>query len=278
MLRVAVYVMAGHRRSEFCCSAMLRGIAKLGDKPIRIEERSYNGVEHDACVFYGYIPSLQKIMADYRAANKPAVYIDLGYWRREGMQGYHKVVVNGRHPTAYFQRKRHNDDRLKALGVAIAPWRIRGRNILLAGMGYKASVIAEHIAFESFERDAAAKLAAHSKRAVYYRPKPNDERSRPIEGTTFARDLDLDRMLHNCHAVVTHHSNVAVDALVAGIPAFCWQGVAAPMALQDLARIEKPWFPGCRHDWACDISYCQWSVPEMAEGLPWRYLKDEGLL
>lgn len=278
MNQAAVYVMPGHRRSGMVCGAMARGIVAAGDQVRQISYLDYTTPDHDACVFYGYVPQLQKIMAEYRALDKPAVYVDLGYWRREGLTGYHKVVVNGRHPTAYFQNRRHKGDRFKTLGVTISPWRIGGHNILLAGMGHKASVIAEGMAFERFERDAAETLLQHTKRPVFYRPKPNDIHGKPIAGTTFARDLDLERIMSDCHAVVTHHSNVAVDALMAGVPAFCWHGVAAPMALQDMTQIERPWFPGDRERWANDVAFTQFSVPEIAAGVAWRHLKDEGLI
>ena len=41
---------------------------------------------------------------------------------------------------------------------------------------------------------------------------------------------DLAVALRNCHAVCTHHSNVAVDALMAGIPVYSPYGVASVLA------------------------------------------------
>lgn len=278
-LNVAVYVMPGHRRSQMCCNAMLAGINRTGDRAALIPFQEYRSPEHDACVFYGYVPDLQKIMADYNAAGRPAVYIDLGYWKREGLTGYHKIAIGARHPTAYFQRRKHDDSRVKALGVSIAPWRKRGKHILLAGMGAKASVIAEHLEFESFERDALAMITQYSNRQVVYRPKPSCKNSRPLPGTVYSpKEQDLARVLRDCHAVVTHHSNVAVDALVAGVPVFCWHGVAAPLGSQDLTKIKTPQYPDNRAQWLNDVSYTQFSVPEMAQGVAWRHLKDEGLL
>lgn len=278
-MNVAVYVMSGHRRSRMCCEAMLAGIMQTGDRASLIPHTEYRSPEHDACVFYGFIPDLQKIMADYNAAARPAVYIDLGYWKREGLTGYHKIAVGARHPTAYFQRRKHDYSRVKALGVTLSPWPKHGRHILLAGMGSKASVIAEHVAFESFERWAVETIRSHSNRQIIYRPKPSCKNSRPLNGTIYSpKEQDLSRVLQDCHAVVTHHSNVAVDALIAGVPVFCWHGVAAPLGLQDLTQIETPRYPDDRAQWLNDVAWTQFSVPEMAAGVPWRHLKDEGLL
>lgn len=278
-LRVALYAMKEHRRSTLCCTAMKDGIRVAGDVPEVIFDDDHRGVMHDACVFYGYTRNLQRIMADYRAAGKPAVYIDLGYWGRVKNDGHHKIVVNGRHPTAYFQKVRHDNRRAKALGIALKPWRSEGRHILLAGMGSKASVIAEQMVFESFERETIKALRAHTDRPIVYRPKPSCKQSGEINGTVFSPGSQpLGEVLKDCHAVVTHHSNVAVDALVEGVPAFCFHGVAVPLSLQDCARIETPITPDGREQWINDIAYTQWTWSEMAKGLPWRHLKDEGLV
>jgi len=81
-----------------------------------------------------------------------------------------------------------------------------------------------------------------------------------------------------CHAVVTHHSNIAIDALVNGVPAFCWSGAATCMSLQDLAQIEKPLRPPAREQWLANIAWCQWTVGEMASGAMWRQLKLDGMV
>lgn len=278
-LRVAVHVMQGHRRSTLCAEAMKQGIRAAGDVPQMLwdTEHRQNAI-YDACVFYGYTRNLQRIMADYKRVGKPAVYIDLGYWGRVKNNGYHKIVVNGRHPTEYFQR-RHDDTRARALGIVAKPWRKDGEHILIAGMGAKAAIIAEYLEFESFERTAIKQLKEHTARKIVYRPKPSCRSSGEINGTVYSpKSEPLEAVLANCHAVVTHHSNVAVDAILEGIPAFCVQGVAVPMALQDLSLIENPIYPDGREQWINDIAYTQWTWTEMAQGLPWRHLKDEGLV
>jgi len=281
-LSVAVYVMGGHRRSTLCADAMKEGIRACGDVPETIFVDEYRGPQqYDVCVFYGYRRPLQRIMRDYKAAGKPAIYIDLGYWGRVKNNGYHKIVVNGRHPTEYFQKRVHDDRRLRKSGIEVRPWRESGDHILLAGMGAKAAVIAENMRFESFERDAIAQLRRVTDRPIIYRPKPSCRESGELNGTIFSPpEQSLSDVLKNCHAVVTHHSNVAVDAIVHGVPAFCLQGVAVPLALQDFSKIETPVYPddAARTQWLRDISYTQWTWTEMAQGLPWRHLKSEGLI
>ena len=277
-LEVAVYSIENHKRSLTCCRAMMQGIKASGDRPVLLAEEQYRGPAFPVAVFYGYTPTLRRVMADYIKAGLKAVYIDLGYWSREGLMGYHKISVNDRHPTAYFQKKKHRDDRMKAVNVSIAPWRKAGKYILLAGMGDKAAAV-EGRRVESWERETIEAIRKVSGRRIIYRPKPSWLSARPIPGTIFSpKSESLDFILSDCHAVVTHHSNVAVEGLCAGVPAFCWKGVASPLALQDLARLEDPLQPDGREQWAADIAYTQWSVTEMGSGRAWQHLKTEGLI
>jgi hypothetical protein len=277
-IEVGVYGIAGHRRSQMCCDAMYLGIRSAGDRPYKISEEAYSGPKFPVAVFYGYTQILRKVMADYVAAGLKAVYIDLGYWKREGLTGHHKFSVNDRHPTAYFQNIKHKPDRARDCGVTIKDYQAKGRHILLAGMGEKAAE-AEGKIPEKWERDAIEALRSVTDREIVYRPKPSWLTARPLPGTRWSpKAIPLEQELRGCHAVVTHHSNVAVEGLVAGVPAFCWKGVARPMALGDLKEIEAPLYPFDREQWVNDIAYCQWNVEEMRQGLPWRHLKSEGLI
>ena len=277
-LDVAIYGIHGHKRSSMCCQAMYAGIRAAGDRPRLFMEADYRVPEHDLAVFYGYTQILRRVMADYIKAGRKAVYIDLGYWDREGMRGHHKIVVNARHPTAYFDRKPQDGYRAGKLGVKAEPWRKADGHILLAGMGEKAAE-AEGQKVEKFEYWAIAEIRKITDREIVYRPKPSWIQARKIAGTIHSpKAQPLAEVLANCHAVVTHHSNVAVEGLCAGVPAFCWGGVAAGLSSQDLSDIERPYYPEGRSNWINAISYTQWNIDEMTRGLPWRHLKSEGLI
>lgn len=277
-LEVAIYGITRHRRSEAVCGAMYAGIRAQGDRAYLLREEQYRGPQFPVAVFYGFTPTLRAVMSDYQKAGLRAVYVDLGYWAREGLYCHHKIAVNSRHPTAYFQNIKHKPDRANALGVTLKPWRENGKHILLAGMGQKAAAV-EGKAPEAWERAALEAIRRVTDRPVIYRPKPSWLGAKPLPGAGYStKEQSLCDALANCHAVVTHHSNAAVDAIVEGVPAFCWQGVAAPMALQDISQIETPFFPGGRDQWIADIAYTQWHTDEMKRGTPWAHLKEEGLI
>ncbi len=267
---------------------MLAGIQAYGDNPDYLTESQWDQRtpaigNYAAHVFYGLEGNLPKIFS-YAADVSRAVYIDLGYWgRRDGGRyaGYHKITVNARHPVGYYRRPQHPADRFARFKIPITPWDVSwpcGGHILVAGMGAKGAA-AEGYRPQEFERWAVDELRKHTSRPIVYRPKPSDPLASPIEGTTYSpKDIPLEQALQNCWAVVTHHSNVAVDALLAGIPCFCWGGVAREMSLQDLSRIEDPYLPDTRDMWARDIAYTQWNVAEMKSGEAWAYLRREQLV
>lgn len=279
--RVVVYAIKDHHRSGIVTKAMLTGIRSVEGADVELlDEARYIGPRHQVAVFYGLAGKCDRILRDYREAGLKAIYIDLGYWgRREGGRwtGFHKISVNDRHPTAYFQSVAHKPDRFVHFGLPIERFR-PGTHIVLAGMGDKGAE-AEGYAPEQWERQAIAQIQAHSKRAIIYRPKPSWKGAKRIPGMLFSPPtVDIATALRHAHALVTHHSNAAVDALLAGVPTFAWKGVAAPMSLQDFQRIDLPWQADGRDQWAADIAYTQWSVAEMAKGLPWLHLRDEGII
>ncbi len=242
--------------------------------------RFSGAVEADVAIFYGLRLGLGGVFETYRT-RATAVYVDLGYWNRKPARdrfgGYHKVSVNALHPTAYL-RAGHPDDRLRRVGVRLKPWRERGDRIIVAGMSDRSAAL-HGFAPEAWERHAVAALMRHTDRPIFYRPKPSWDGARPISGTVFLRGgTDIRGHLHNCWALVTHHSNAAVDALAAGIPVYCDDGAASLLSMPSLDTIDDPPLPDGRDQFLADLAYCQWSVAELASGACWDYLAGEGLV
>ena len=75
--------------------------------------------------------------------------------------------------------------------------------------------------------------------------------------------------LDNCHAIVTHSSNAAVDGVIAGVPAFStFDSGVSPVALSDLSKIEDPIYPD-RRQWLYSLAYQQFTLEEFSNGTAW---------
>jgi len=144
----------------------------------------------------------------------------------------------------------------------------------------------EGFGFEQWERNAIAQMRKVTDRPIVYRPKPR-KRDTPqypmIEGVAYsnpAKTKHLEDELRDAWAVVSHHSNAGIDALLNGVACYSAEGVATVVGCTDLADIENRRFPTDeeRRQWAYDIAYCQFNRPEMRDGTAWRHFKDEGLV
>jgi len=282
---IGIFSTAGNRRSQIICNAMHEGLRRVGVKASLLPSTRAMSADVDVAIFYGLAGHLRDLFDRYRRdPAKRAVYIDLGFWgRRDGgkYNGYHKVAVDCRHPLAYFQRRRHSNARAAKFGVAVKPWRRDGRHILIAGMGPKACMV-EGFNPTEWESMVVDRLRKITDRPLIYRPKPNYMGARPIRGAVMKTEADqsLEEALKNSWAVVAHHSNVCIDALAAGIPVYCADGLALALGrpMDELKRIEKPEYPDGREQFIADVAYTQWNVREMAEGRVWRYLIEEGVI
>lgn len=273
-MKVSVNVIKNNHNSSRVCRAMAEGVAACGDAIELRSDLDYRMKGFDAAIFWGYWEPCQAIEKSCRENGIPFVYVDLAYWGRDKM--YYKAAVNARHPTAYVMKQDLPPDRWEALGVKIQPWQTVPADapILLAGMSGKGAWSWKFKGGE-YEQKMVDEIRRYSQRPIIYRPKPNWPQALPIKGTMFDRHTNIGRLLDGAHCVVTHHSNVGSDAIVAGVPVFTRHGAALHVGVPDseISRIEAPVYPDGREQWAANMAYTQWTLTEMAAGKCWRHLK-----
>jgi hypothetical protein len=86
--------------------------------------------------------------------------------------------------------------------------------------------------------------------------------------------LPLEEALQGAHALVTHSSNVAIEAACLGTPVFVDPAsAAAPVGLTDLGQIESPVYPD-REPWLSHLAYNQFTFEEIGDGRAWRMLME----
>jgi hypothetical protein len=198
------------------------------------------------------------------------VYADLAYWRRED---YFKINCNGWSPDGYVRAGLH-PERWERLGLDIHPARETPRKkVVIAGQSVKSSV-GHGLRYMAWETKWAKKLQALGFEVVY-RPKPRDTAKRPIPGVLYDNRPIMD--WRDVHAVVTHHSNIALEAIVQGVPAYCETGAAKVMSFHP-DEIQSASIPEGREQFLWDCAYLQWTLEEMRSGECWTHLKERGLV
>lgn len=159
--------------------------------------------------------------------------------------------------------------RWKRLGLKIKPWRKRGDHIVICP---PARVFGETFGFDADEwlQHTLRALARHTARELRVRPKIT---STDIKRDAIYKARPLEADLDGAWALVTHSSNSAVEALMAGIPVFCTVSCASSaMGLSNLDLIESPRTDGDRERWARVLASNQWTLGEMRDGTAWRML------
>jgi hypothetical protein len=94
-----------------------------------------------------------------------------------------------------------------------------------------------------------------------------------IRSRTSTRSLAAD--FRDCWAVVTHSSNIAVDAVIGGLPAFVEPTAAtAPLGDLHLKNLDHPTLASRQEidAWWASLMCQQFTIREMATGVAYQYL------
>lgn len=160
------------------------------------------------------------IIERHRQAGGVVATWDLGYWDRDNSM---RLAVNTLHPTA-------TQLAMAPEGPGRREYELRedadpAGPVMLVGLGPK-SVLAYDVGGSmAWETKKLRELQRRFPgREIRWRPKGHHPT--PLEGTTTVHGNSIEDALRGCSLVACRHSNVAVDAAVAGVPVECEDGAA----------------------------------------------------
>ena len=226
----------GYMMNNRICAAFSEG---LGGKTVYPEEAG------NSIVTYGILRGTGEAIK--RAEN--FWYIDHGYIKRSNpagtLNGYFRITKNalwhsgeGKYPT----------DRLKKV-VSHLGTRKRGRNIILAP---PSKYMREFLDLHDWEEKTIEEIKKYSDRPILISTKQQNP---------------MNEVMKDAWAVVTDHSNSAIDALIEGVPIIMTNPARSYGKIKD---IENPEFD--RVPLLSALSYNQWTLDEMRSGKAWREL------
>jgi len=212
-------------------------------------------------VFWGVDRQTLPLWNAVQGAGEPYVYLDNGYLRSRWHGGDHfRISLSA---TQHSGIGESDGKRFRALNIPIAPWREDGEHILLALQSdwwYERHGL---VSAENFAGMVTAGIRKHTDRPIVVRRKP-------LNG---AKEPPVKTQLEGAWAVVTHSSMIALDALLAGVPAFVLSRTAmAPVTHDTLDLIESPLLAPDRERWLGVLADNQWRLGEIADGTAWRAL------
>ena len=194
-------------------------------------------------------------------------YMDTGYFGNErtarnpnGWKYWHRIVKNDLQHGEIVPRP---DDRFRKFNKTFAPWKTNGRKILVAAPDEKPCKF-YGVTKDQWVAETVSKIKEHTDRPVVVRERAPKRIDR-IATDTLQQALDND-----VFALVTFNSVAAIESIFHGIPAFTMApaNAASPVALQDLSKINEPYYPDKDklYAWGCHLAYGQFHTSEMASG------------
>jgi hypothetical protein len=221
-------------------------IAYAEDEPERLSEIP---------VVWGVLRDSDRILTQAKAQQLYFFYIDHAYFNRGHRRTYR--ITRNRYEAGPVRRV--PDDRLGALSLEIAPWRKAGREI----------IVCPPTEYFMLAHGCPDWLETTLETLRNCTDRPIIVRSKPKAGD---ETVPLATALETAHALVTHSSNVAIEAACLGTPVFVASAsAAAAVGRTDLAEIESPAYPD-RQAWLAHLAYNQFSFEEIRDGSAWRML------
>lgn len=257
----SIEILRGKSPSQ-TATAILEGITaamKAAGEQIT-ETRDYKG-KSDWLVLFGVGAEPHDIARNkQRARGGRTLMFDLGYFDRKKVVGHVRMSIDHDHPQAFFDRTPSDSSRWEQLGVELREDYAEGGHIILVGLGRKSRSYLNEPDWEVREFDRIRKQ--YPGRRIVYRPKPGH----PAPEIRCDRDevSTIQDLLRGASLAACRHSNVAIDATVAGVPFECIDGAA--MWLRD-----KPFTPENRLDFLRRLAWWQWTAEEAPQA--WEFAK-----
>lgn len=284
-MKITLYLSDKGRERELG-DALAAGFRKHGDDVETIATQDYTQPKGDTqvAVMVGVKGQSKRIFEDYRRSARHTLLVDKSYF---GRGEYHRLSLDGFQPR-YAHLSPRSPERFDRLGVELKPKRTKGNHVIFAGSSQKYN--------DWHDLGKASEFAAgickainktfRGSRPVYFRPKPShavghpDEIVVPMDTIYSPPTESLASRLKDCHALVTHGSNAAIEAIAAGVPAVLvsHEGAAAawPIAQHGIESggLLEPFFPNDfqRRQVFSDLAWCQFNLDEMRSGFAWETL------
>lgn len=240
-------------------SKMLRAIAKhLNVTPVSSPTDSKGWL-----ILWGWGGRVQQAAIQSQLARGGHVLsLDIGYFNRAKKAV--RISVDSNHPQRLLKYA-NCDSRWKRLGIQLEDLYNEQGHIVLAGLGPKSRDLYGYSGTE-FERGVVARIkAAIPDTRIVYRPKPNNKEI--LDGCEDGSEGDIRQCLDGASLCVVHHSNVAVDCAIYGVPCACVDGAGAFLYGSEIARGAGMATRAARLDFLQRVAWFNWEQGEEREML-----------
>jgi len=180
---------------------------------------------------------------------------DLGYFGHRRLDGWLRMSIDHDHPQRFIDRT-PDYGRWDAHGIELREDAYSDGHIVLVGLGVKSR---QYLKLRNWEQETLQRLRnEHPGRKIVFRPKGADQTS--LRGVEVDRREGIEGVLRGASLVVARHSNVCVDAAIAGVPFQCEDGAAMWLS-------SRPYTRDNRLDFLRRLAWWQWKPSEAGQAL-----------
>jgi hypothetical protein len=275
-MRFRLYREHGAQNSVPVFKAFEQGLQSLGHESVIDNE--------DVAVIWsvlwsGRMAANYEIYSRCRNTNKPIVIIEVGNLFRNRTW---RVSLDHVNSLGFFGHNENLDlDRPKKLGINLKPLQLQRRpEILIAAQHQQSLQWQGQPPMSEWVATLVREIRKYSDRKIILRPHPRSrfnlihseikiELPKPVLGSY--DDFNID---YNYHCVINHNSGPAVQAAINGVPVVCDPSSLAGILSEKLENIESPLLPN-RDEWFLKLAHTEWTVEEIAQGVPLQRLLPE---
>lgn len=242
---------------EALLTALTLAMREAGDTVV--QTTNYRGQCEWLCLFGVGLPVHNEARKLHVAKGRHALLWDLGYFAREKLVGPLRMSIDTDHPQQWLDKAPDDGARWDSLGIELREDADPDGPIILVGLGQKSRKYLRQPKWE--QKTYATLVDRFPGRRIIYRPKGDDDLVLPC-----ARDGEtpIAELLKGAALVVARHSNVCVDATIAGVPFVAEEGAAMWLAQRAFTRENRDLF-------LRRLAYFQWRPDEAAQA--WTFSK-----
>ena len=198
-------------------------------------------------IVWGILRGSDSVIGKCQLHNSDWYHIDHSYLNRGHSRGFYRISYKS---YSLGENLRLCDSsRLRLFDYSLRPWRKSGNSILVCP---PTQYFSKYHRASNWLEETIEQLKLYTNRPIIVRHKPTP--SNP--------SVPLLQQLDNAWALVTHSSNVAVEAVLDGVPAFVSdRSACASLGNTDLRNIDSPHYSD-RDLWLANITHSQFSIEE----------------
>lgn len=230
-------------------------------------------------LWHGRMIANQQIYEQCLQKNKPIIIIEVGNLKRNttwriGLDHINRLGNFGNNDQL-------DSTRPKKLGVDLKPVQLSRRGEVLIATQHERSLQWQGMpSMRAWTENIIAEVKKYTSRRIVVRPHPRSPFSVKLPGVLIDTPrrvpdtYDDFNIFYNYHCVINYNSGPAVQAAIEGVPIICNSSSLAGELSEKLENIENPLLPD-RTDWFLKLCHTEWTVDEIAQGIPLQRLLPE---